>query len=90
MAMVLMTKPRLLMLDEPSLGLSPKAMAIVFETIQELRQDGVSVLMVEQNAQQALEHCDWGVVMELGRVRLVDRAREILAHPDIKRLFLGL
>jgi len=90
MAMVLLAKPRLLLLDEPSLGLSPQAMGMVFDTIRELTASGLSVLMVEQNARQALECCDYGVVMELGRSKLFDRASEVLAHPEIRRLFLGL
>jgi branched-chain amino acid transport system ATP-binding protein len=90
MAMVLLARPRLLLLDEPSLGLSPQAMGMVFDTIRELTASGLSVLMVEQNARQALECCDYGVVMELGRNKLFDRAPEVLAHPEIRRLFLGL
>ncbi|MGJ7565873.1 ABC transporter ATP-binding protein [Variovorax sp. GB1R11] len=90
MAMVLLAKPRLLLLDEPSLGLSPQAMGMVFDTIRELTTSGLSVLMVEQNARQALECCDWGVVMELGRNKLFDRASDVLAHPEIRRMFLGL
>ena len=90
MAMVLLARPRLLLLDEPSLGLSPQAMGMVFDTIRELTASGLSVLMVEQNARQALECCDYGVVMELGRNKLFDRASAVLAHPEIRRLFLGL
>lgn len=90
MAMVLLTKPRLLLLDEPSLGLSPQAMDMVFDIIRELIAQGLSVLMVEQNAHQALERCDFGVVLELGKVSLFDSAAAVLAHPDIRRMFLGL
>lgn len=90
MAMVLLTRPRLLLLDEPSLGLSPHAMDMVFETIRELTGQGISVLMVEQNAQQALERCDFAMVLELGRVSLFDQAPAVLSHPDIRRMFLGL
>ena len=90
MAMVLMARPRLLLLDEPSLGLSPQAMDMVFATIRELTADGITVLMVEQNAQQSLERCDYGVVMELGRVSLFEPAAQVLSHPDIRRMFLGL
>ncbi|MDP9899738.1 ABC transporter ATP-binding protein [Variovorax ginsengisoli] len=90
MAMVLLAKPRLLLLDEPSLGLSPQAMGMVFDTIRELTASGLSVLMVEQNARQALECCDYGVVMELGRNKLSAPAGDVLAHPDIRRMFLGL
>ena len=89
MAMVLMARPRLLLLDEPSLGLAPGPMHDVFETVRALTRQGVTVLMVEQNARQALERCDFGVVLELGRVTLVEPARELLAHPDIRRSFLG-
>jgi branched-chain amino acid transport system ATP-binding protein len=90
MAMVLLAQPRLLLLDEPSLGLSPRAMDTVFDTIRSLTASGITVLMVEQNARQALECCDWGVVMELGRVSLFEPARTVLSHPDIRRMFLGL
>ncbi len=90
MAMVLLTKPRCLLLDEPSLGLSPRATGMVFDTIRELTAEGLSVLMVEQNAQQALACCDYGVVLELGKVSLFDSAAAVLAHPDIRRMFLGL
>ncbi len=89
-AMVLMTRPKLLLLDEPSLGLSPGAMDTVFELIRALVTDGITVLMVEQNARQALEACDLGIVLELGRVGLVEPAGQVLSHPEIRRLFLGL
>lgn len=90
MAMVLMARPQVLMLDEPSLGLSPKAMALVFGQARALTTEGLTVVMVEQNVVQALEWSDAGVVLELGRVGMHDRADAILRHPDIKRLFLGL
>ena len=90
MAMVLMTHPRLLLLDEPSLGLAPGPMQAVFETVRALTAQGITVVMVEQNARQTLERCDLGVVLELGRVSLVERARGLLAHADIRRSFLGL
>ena len=89
MAMVLMARPRLLLLDEPSLGLAPAPMQNVFERVRALTREGVTVLMVEQNARQALEHSDFGVVLELGRVSLVEPATSVLAHPDIRRSFLG-
>ena len=90
MAMVLLTKPRLLLLDEPSLGLSPQAMDMVFDTIRQQIANGLSVVMVEQNARQALERCDHGVVLELGKVALFDSAAAVLAHPNIRRMLLGL
>jgi len=90
MAMVLMAHPRLLLLDEPSLGLAPGPMQAVFETVRALTAQGITVVMVEQNARQTLERCDLGVVLELGRVSLVEPARGLLAHADIRRSFLGL
>jgi branched-chain amino acid transport system ATP-binding protein len=90
MAMVLMAKPRLLLLDEPSLGLAPGPMQAVFDIVRSLTTQGLTVLMVEQNARQALERCDLGVVLELGRVSLVEPAKSVLDHPDIRRSFLGL
>jgi len=90
MAMVLMARPKLLLLDEPSLGLAPGPMQAVFETVRALTGQGYTVVMVEQNARQALERCDIGVVLELGRVSLLEPARDLLAHPDIRRSFLGL
>ncbi|HUG99635.1 MAG TPA: ABC transporter ATP-binding protein [Gammaproteobacteria bacterium] len=90
MAMVLMARPRLLLLDEPSLGLAGGYMGAVFSTIRALVADGITVVMVEQNARQALERCDLGVVLELGRVSLFEPADTVLAHPDIRRTFLGL
>ena len=90
MAMVLMAQPRLLLLDEPSLGLAPASMDAVFATIGGLVRGGITVVMVEQNARQALERCDLGVVLELGRVSLVEPAGRVLAHPEIRRTFLGL
>jgi len=89
-AMVLMARPRLLLLDEPSLGLAPGPMETVFATIRDLVRDGITVVMVEQNARQALERCDVGVVLELGRVSLVEPAGQVLGHPEIRRTFLGL
>lgn len=89
-AMVLMTRPHLLLLDEPSLGLSPKMMNAVFESARQLCEDGLTVLVVEQNAIDALRLSDFGVVMELGRVRHVAAASEVLKHPEIKRLILGI
>jgi branched-chain amino acid transport system ATP-binding protein len=90
MAMVLMARPRLLLLDEPSLGLAPGPMQAVFETVSALTAQGITVVMVEQNARQALERSDFGVVLELGRVSLTEPARSVLGHPDIRRSFLGL
>ncbi|HTV87522.1 MAG TPA: ABC transporter ATP-binding protein [Stellaceae bacterium] len=89
MAMVMMTGPRLLLLDEPSLGLSPGNQRLVFETIRSVRDAGVSVLLVEQNALAALRISDRAIVMELGRKRLEGAARDVLADPLLRVAYLG-
>ena len=88
-AMVLETSPRLLLLDEPSLGLSPGNQDQIFQTIAQLRNRGLTVLVVEQNAHGALQISDVGIVMELGRIFMVAPAREVSADPRIKVAYLG-
>ena len=90
MARALLTEPRLLVLDEPSAGLSPAAMAEMFTTIRRIAQDGTAILMVEQNSKQALEYVDRGYVLENGRVRFEGPARELLERRDIAELYLGV
>jgi branched-chain amino acid transport system ATP-binding protein len=85
----LMSNPRLLLLDEPSLGLAPAMVAAVFHVIEEIRRQGVTVLMVEQNAALALRMADRGYVMENGRIALQGRARDLLNNADIRRAYLG-
>ncbi len=89
MAMALMVAPRLLLLDEPSAGLSPKAADLLFETIVAVHQAGTAIAMVEQNAREALAIADRGVVLVDGRVAHVGPARAMADDPDIGRLFLG-
>ncbi len=86
----LMARPRLLMLDEPSLGLSPKLVDQVFATIRQLHQDGLTVLLVEQNLNAALEIADRGYVMETGKVKLHGTSAELLANADIRASYLGV
>jgi len=88
-ARALLLEPRLLLIDEPSIGLSPNLVKEVFATLIGLRDRGVTVLMVEQNAKAALAMSDYGLVLELGRVRMQDRAATLLADPRVGRLFLG-
>ena len=88
-ARAMMLDPLLVLLDEPTLGLDPRARAQVFDTVESLNADGRTVLMVEQNAKSALQSADYGVVMDLGVVRLVDRAANVLHDPHIGRLYLG-
>jgi branched-chain amino acid transport system ATP-binding protein len=85
----LMLQPRLIMLDEPSAGLSPKFCALIFERVQAIAREGVAVLMVEQNARPALAIADRGVVLAMGRNRATAPGPALLADPEIGRLFLG-
>jgi branched-chain amino acid transport system ATP-binding protein len=86
----LMARPRLLMLDEPSLGLAPLVVREVFHVIAELREAGVSILLVEQNARAALQVADYGYVLETGETVLEGTARELLANPRVAQTYLGL
>lgn len=85
----LMSKPRLMILDEPSLGLAPLVIRQIFEIIAQLRDDGITVFLVEQNAHQALHLADRGYVLETGRVRLQDTGLNLLANPDVQNAYLG-
>ncbi|WP_233885923.1 ABC transporter ATP-binding protein [Paraburkholderia flagellata] len=85
----LMSKPRLLLLDEPTLGLAPLVIAQIFDIIRTIREEGVTVFLVEQNANKALHVADRGYVLETGRVVLADSADNLLANDDIKRAYLG-
>jgi ABC-type branched-subunit amino acid transport system ATPase component len=85
----LMIAPRALLLDEPSLGLSPLFVDLIFDKIAELRGQGMTLLMVEQNAARALELSDRGYVLELGRNRFEGAGAELLADPRVRQLYLG-
>jgi branched-chain amino acid transport system ATP-binding protein len=85
----LILDPKLILIDEPSIGLSPNLVQEVFATLQKLRDHGVTVLMVEQNAKAALAMSDYGLVLELGQTRMHDRASALLADPRVGHLFLG-
>jgi branched-chain amino acid transport system ATP-binding protein len=85
----LLLEPKLMLVDEPSIGLSPVLVKETFGILQDLRAKGVSILMVEQNAKRALEISDFGVVLELGRTRMEGAASAILADPRVGQLFLG-
>jgi branched-chain amino acid transport system ATP-binding protein len=85
----LLLNPALVLIDEPSIGLSPLMVQQTFTILQKLRDAGVSILLIEQNARSALEISDFGIVLELGQTRLVDKAERILADPRIGELFLG-
>jgi branched-chain amino acid transport system ATP-binding protein len=88
-ARALLLEPKLILVDEPSIGLSPNLVQEVFVTLQRLRDRGVTVLMVEQNARQALEIADRGYVLVQGRNRYTDTGEALLADPEVRRTFLG-
>jgi len=85
----LLLDPKLILIDEPSIGLSPLMVAETFGMLTDLRNQGVSVLMIEQNARSALQMSDFGLVLELGQTRLFGPAADILADPRVAQLFLG-
>ena len=88
-ARALMARPKLLMLDEPSLGLAPIIVTRIFDAIKELNQSGTTILLVEQNARMALQIASRGYVLELGRVALSDTAQNLLNNPKFKEAYLG-
>ena len=85
----LMSRPRLLLLDEPSLGLAPKLVREIFKRILEINQLGVTVLLVEQNAHMALTIAGRGYVLETGRVRIEDQAANLLRNDEVRKAYLG-
>ena len=89
MARALMSRPKLLMLDEPSMGLAPMMVAKIFETIKEISAQGVSILLVEQNARLALEAAKRGYVLESGTITLSGEAGELLGSDAVQRAYLG-
>ncbi len=86
----LMARPRLLMLDEPSLGLAPKLVASVFDIVRRIRERGITVLIVEQNAVQTLQLADRAYVLESGSVTLEGKGSELLDDPRVRSAYLGL
>jgi len=85
----LMADPKILLLDEPSLGLAPILVKSIFETIKEINESGVTVLLVEQNARAALKLAHRGYVMEVGKIVLEDSAKSLLENPEVRRAYLG-
>ena len=88
-ARALMGRPRLLLLDEPSMGLAPKVVELVFEVIRTVAAEGMTILLVEQNAKLALEVCSRGYVMESGLITLADTAAALLADSRVRTAYLG-
>ncbi len=85
----LMSKPSMLLMDEPSLGLAPLVIKQIFEIIGQLREEGITIFLVEQNAHQALNLADRGYVLETGRIRLHDTGKNLLTNPDVQAAYLG-
>ncbi len=89
MGRALMSRPRLLLLDEPSLGLAPLVVHTIFEAIEEIRSKGTTILLVEQNAHAALKHSDRAYVLETGQIVMEGPSKELAADPRIKEAYLG-
>jgi branched-chain amino acid transport system ATP-binding protein len=89
MGRALMSRPRLLLLDEPSLGLAPLVVHTIFEAIDEIRGKGTTILLVEQNAHAALKHSDRAYVLETGRIVMEGSSKDLAADPGIKEAYLG-
>jgi len=85
----LMARPRLIMMDEPSLGIAPRVVQMIFKTITELRDAGMTILLIEQNARSALRIADRGYVLETGQIVCEGSARELLDNRDVQRAYLG-
>jgi branched-chain amino acid transport system ATP-binding protein len=88
-ARALMSRPRLLLLDEPSLGLAPQIIERIFDVLREVNESGVAMLLVEQNAHKALQLAHRAYVLETGQVAMTGTGRELLASPDVRRAYLG-
>ena len=89
MGRALMSRPKLLILDEPSMGLSPLFVKEIFSVIKRLKESGVTILLVEQNAKMALSVADYAYVIETGRITMEGKAKDLLNNPDIKKAYLG-
>jgi branched-chain amino acid transport system ATP-binding protein len=90
MGRALMAKPRLLLLDEPSMGLAPLIIEEIFNIIKELKNEGMTIFLVEQNASQALALADRGYVLETGRVVVEGSGRELLSNEKVREAYLGM
>jgi branched-chain amino acid transport system ATP-binding protein len=89
MGRAMMARPKLLMLDEPSMGLAPVVVELIFETIEKLHADGIPILLVEQNAHMALSIADRGYVLETGQIKLTGTGKDLLENEDVRKAYLG-
>ena len=85
----LMSNPKLLMLDEPSMGLAPNLTAMIFRLIRDINKQGVTILLVEQNANMALKIANRGYVLETGNIKLQGTAEELLGNDEVRKAYLG-
>ncbi|HWR30803.1 MAG TPA: ABC transporter ATP-binding protein [Negativicutes bacterium] len=85
----LMSEPKMILLDEPSLGLAPIIVKSIFDLISQIREQGITVMLVEQNAKKALALCDYAYVLENGRVTMEGKGKELLCDPGVKKAYLG-
>lgn len=85
----MMTKPRLVMMDEPSLGLAPLVVKDIFSIIRRLREEGITILLIEQNANAALNCANYGYVMETGTISLSGTGQELLTNKSVQEAYLG-
>ena len=85
----LMAKPKLVMMDEPSLGLAPLVVKGIFEIIKEINRQGITVLLIEQNANMALKTADWAYVMQTGTILMQGEGKELLENDEVKAAYLG-
>jgi branched-chain amino acid transport system ATP-binding protein len=88
-ARALLGRPKLLILDEPSLGLAPKMIDVIYELLQDLREEGVTMLLVEQNAARTIDFCDRCLVLSTGKIRAQGSREELQRNPDVLRAYLG-
>ena len=85
----LMSRPKLIMMDEPSLGLAPLVIKDIFRIIKEINANGMTILLIEQNANMALKIADWAYVLETGRITMEGAGQELLENPQIREAYLG-
>ena len=88
-ARALMSRPKIIMMDEPSLGLAPLVVRDIFDIIKEINNQGVTVLLIEQNANMALKIADEAYVMETGKITMTGTGAELLANEDVRKAYLG-
>ena len=85
----LMSHPKILLLDEPSMGLAPIIVSQIYDIIQRIRESGITILLVEQNAKKALSICDYAYVLENGRIKLEGSGNDLLNSDDVRKAYLG-